>query len=78
MDPNVCCYNQKSFPINSTITATDSDDGCVTTTLKCQDDGGKAMVVLSLENRCSWSTSKQVKELKTLLELHNYQTGELI
>lgn len=76
MDPSVCCFNQKSFPINSTITTAASADGCVSTSLQCQDAGGKARVAHSLENRCPRSTSKQMQELKTLLELNINQTDQ--
>jgi len=76
MDPSVCCFNQKSFPTNSTITTTNSADGCVSASLQCRDDGGKAMVAHSVENHCSLSTSKQMQELKTLLEQYIYQTEQ--
>jgi len=65
IDDSVCCFNGEAFPFSSTITTISSDDGCVTTSLECTQQGINTLI----RNSCSPPASKsQVTEIKHLLQ----------
>ena len=76
MDGALCCYDRAPYQKNTTITSTVTEDGCVRATIKCGEDGDKAMMILHTENYCEdHSTVEQVAEIKQLLIEHMDQKG---
>ena len=76
MDGALCCYDRAPYQKNTTITSTVTEDGCVKATIKCGEDGDKAMMILHTENYCEdHSTVEQVAEIKQLLIEHMDQKG---
>ena len=74
MDGALCCYDREPYQKNTTITS--AEDGCVKATIKCDEDGDKAMMILHTENYCEdHSTVEQVAEIKQLLIEHMEQKG---
>ena len=63
-------------PTRRTLPSPVTEDGCVKATIKCGEDGDKAMMILYKENYCEdHSTVEQVAEIKQLLIEHMDQKG---
>ena len=77
MDEALCCYDRAPYQKNTTITSAVTENGCVKATIKCGEDGDKAMMILHTENYCvDHSTVEQVAEIKQLLIEHMDQKGK--
>jgi len=70
-----CCYEKKPYMINTTISSTKSEDGCVMAAIDCvEETPGIAKMVLSVKNYCEeYATKEQLEEIKDLL----LQQGEV-
>ena len=73
---NMCCYEKKSYSINTTISSSMSEDGCVKAVINCVEESpGNAKMVVSMTNYCEdYATEDQVGELKEML-LKKMDTG---
>merc|ERR1719348_2198864 len=65
----MCCYEGETYTINSTISSSMSEDGCVKAALDCvEETPGNAKMVLSVENYCEdYATKDQLEEIKEML-----------
>merc|ERR1719233_1093914 len=66
---NICCYERIAYSINTTISSSMSEDGCVRADIDCvEETPGTAKAVLSMENFCEeYATEEQVEEIKNIL-----------
>jgi len=66
---NICCYERTAYTINTTISSSISEDGCVRAAIDCvEETPGIAKTMLSMENFCkNYATKEQVEEIKNLL-----------
>ena len=66
---NLCCYERAAYTINTTISSSMSEDGCVRAAIDCvEETPGIAKTILLMENFCkNYATKEQVEELKNLL-----------
>jgi len=69
LDPAVCCFEGKPYPIGTSLPTVLSDDGCGVAHHQCVLQDGQAVLQLHVENICSgYATKDQARELKTLVE----------
>jgi len=66
---NICCYERTAYTINTTISSSMSEDGCVRAAIDCvEETPGIAKTILRMENFCkNYATKDQVEEIKNLL-----------
>ena len=66
---NMCCYERVAYTINTTISSSMSEDGCVKAVINCvEETPGNAKMVVSMTNYCEdYATEDQVEELKEML-----------
>ena len=66
---NLCCYERTAYNINTTISSSMSEDGCVRADIDCvEETPGTAKAVLNMENFCvEYATEEQVEEIKNIL-----------
>jgi len=66
---NLCCYERKAFTINTTISSSMSEDGCVKAILDCvEETTGNAKMVLNVNNYCEeYATKDELEEIKNIL-----------
>jgi len=50
LDRSVCCSSGVAFSTNTTISSTNSEDGCVKVQVNCVEEGGHAKEVVHIEN----------------------------
>ena len=56
---DMCCYEKKSYSINTTISSSISEDGCAKAAIDCvEETPGNAMMVLRAQNYCEVNASK--------------------
>merc|ERR1719233_1277834 len=62
----MCCYEKKSYSINTTISSSISEDGCAKAALDCvEETPGNAKMVLRAQNYCKVNASnEQLQESK--------------
>jgi len=69
----VCCYGGDAYQPGERVAS--ARKGCAEAFLECSDDG-KAVLTFQAKNRCEkYSTSKQVSELKEMLENYMENTA---
>ena len=65
----VCCYEGKPYNPGSSLPILMSDDGCGAAHHQCVLQDDQAVLLLSVENRCSgYATQDQARELKYLVK----------
>jgi len=66
---NICCYERTAYTINTTISSSMSEDGCVRAAIDCvEETPGIAKTILSMENFCkNYATKEQVEEIKNII-----------
>ena len=70
---NMCCYEKKSYSINTTISSSMSEDGCAKAAIDCvEETPGNAKMVLRAQNYC------QVNASKEQLQESNKMKGKLL
>ena len=64
-----CCYEKQAYSINSTISSSMSEDGCVRANIDCVEEApGNAKMILNMKNYCEeYATKDQVDEIKEIL-----------
>ena len=48
----MCCYEGEAYTPNTSIMATTSQDGCITSSIECGIDGNTAKLVFQVEKNC--------------------------
>ena len=69
LDSMICCYEGKPYSPGSSVATVLSEDGCGAAHHHCQLQDGQAVLLLTVDNRCSeYATQEQASEIRSLIE----------